>query len=84
MNIKSEEAHRLARAVAARTGETVTEAVTVALRERLERLEAETITPEERFQRLRAITLRSAPLMVNFPSPEEIDDFLYDERGLPK
>ena len=35
LSIKSEEADRLARELARRTGETMTEAVTVALRERL-------------------------------------------------
>ena len=38
LNIKNEEAHRLAKALAEETGETLTEAVTVALRERLESL----------------------------------------------
>jgi antitoxin VapB len=37
LNIKSEEADRLARALAAETGESLTEAVTRALAERLER-----------------------------------------------
>jgi antitoxin VapB len=37
LNIKSAEADRLARELAARTGESITEAVTKALRERLDR-----------------------------------------------
>jgi antitoxin VapB len=40
LSIKTEEADRLARALAALTGETMTEAVTVALRERLAREQA--------------------------------------------
>ena len=45
LNIKNPEAHALATRLAQKTGETLTEAVTIALRERLERLErAETLT----------------------------------------
>ena len=40
LSIKTEEADRLARRLANLTGETMTEAVTIALRERLERQEA--------------------------------------------
>jgi antitoxin VapB len=40
LNIKSDEADRLARALAAVTGESITAAVTAALRERLERVRA--------------------------------------------
>jgi antitoxin VapB len=38
LNIKNEETHRLVQALAEETGETLTEAVTVAVRERLESL----------------------------------------------
>jgi antitoxin VapB len=38
LNIKNEETHRLAQALAEEAGETLTEAVTVAIRERLESL----------------------------------------------
>jgi antitoxin VapB len=38
LNIKNEETHRLAQVLAEETGETLTEAVTVAVRERLESL----------------------------------------------
>jgi antitoxin VapB len=41
LSIKTEEADRLARELAALTGETMTETVTRALRERLDRLQAE-------------------------------------------
>ncbi len=40
LSLKSPEAERLARAVAAATGESITEAITRALEERLKRLEA--------------------------------------------
>ena len=41
LNIKNPETHRLARDLALLTGETVTEAVTVAVRERLERIRSD-------------------------------------------
>jgi antitoxin VapB len=40
LSIKSDEADRLARELAAETGETLTEAVEIALRERLDRVHA--------------------------------------------
>ena len=44
LNIKNPEAHALATRLAQKTGETLTDAVTTALRERLERLERTTET----------------------------------------
>ncbi len=83
MNIKSQEAHDLARELAKLTGETVTQAVTVAVRERLERLRDEA-GAEERRRRM----LELAHVMASRMTPEfrdlDIDDYLYDERGLPK
>lgn len=53
LNLKDEEAVRLAGEVAARTGESKTRAIRVALQERLERLETERPeTPEERVARM--------------------------------
>jgi antitoxin VapB len=83
LNIKSEEAHRLAREVAARTGETMTEAVTTALRERLDRFSSGSSGVDERFERVRAITLRTAPRMESLPGSTEIGSLLYDDQGLP-
>jgi len=48
MNIKSAEAHRLAQELAQRTGESLTQAVTVAVRERLERVRADRTGMAER------------------------------------
>ena len=76
LNIKNEETSRLARELAELTGETMTEAVTVALRERLER--------EKRVKELHAIGEHCASLLSDGPSAVEHGDFLYDERGLPK
>ncbi len=41
LNMKNEETHRLVRELAERTGETMTAAVTTAVRERLERIRRE-------------------------------------------
>ena len=83
LNIKSEEAHQLARELAQLTGETMKGAVTVALRERLARERRER-SVEARVQRLLAIGERCASMMGDGPSAVEHGDFLYDERGLPR
>ena len=64
------------------TGETMTGAITVALRERLER-EKRARSVEARVQELRAIADRCAKLLGPGPSAVEHGDVLYDERGLP-
>lgn len=81
LNIKDSEADRLARELAAATGETLTHAVTVAVRERLER-----VGPRPRDPRLAdeldAIALRCARLPVLDTRAD--DEVLgYDEAGLP-
>jgi antitoxin VapB len=83
LNIKSDEAHRLAREVAARTGETMTEAVTAALKERLDRLDSPPAGADERFEQLRATSLRAAPLAEKLPPSTEAAAFLYDDQGMP-
>ncbi len=83
LNIKNEQTCRLARELAQLTGETMTGAITVALRERLER-EKRDRSVETRIQQLRAIAERCADLMGPGPSATEMGDLLYDERGLPK
>jgi antitoxin VapB len=78
LNIKNEETHRLIQELAAITGESLTAAVTEAVRERLERVKSE--GRNERIQRIRqefAARLKGKPL----PDHGEL---LYDERGLPK
>lgn len=80
LNIKNEETCRLASELAELTGETMTGAITVALKERLER-EREIQT---RLQKMRAISKRVAKSLRDGPSAVEHGDFLYDERGLPK
>lgn len=81
LNIKNQDTCRLARELAERTGETMTEAITNALRERLERLEAWRRDDQaKRRERVRA-------LLVDLPTEgvESSGDHadLYDEYGLP-
>jgi antitoxin VapB len=81
LNIKDPKAHDLARQVAQKTGETLTEAVTMALQERLDRLQDNQET-EKMFAALLEISRQGAAM---FPGPP-IDhaELLYDENGLPK
>ena len=82
LSLKDPEADRLARELAARTGETLTLAVVVALRERLARLRAR---PRRRSLRdeLREIGQRCArlPTLDDRPADEILG---YDEHGLPR
>lgn len=84
LNIKNHEAHELAKELAELTGESMTEAVLVALRERLAR---ERNTPEQIEERTKAILAMGAEIASRLP-PEfltmNVNDYLYDERGLPK
>ena len=81
LSIKDPEADRLAREVAARTGETLTTAVIVALRERLARLRGRSKRRRLRDE-LREIGRRCAQLpTLDDRASEEI--LGYDERGLP-
>ena len=82
LNIKNEETCRLASEMARLTGETMTGAITVALRERLER-EKRARSVEARIQELRTTADRCAKLLGPGPSAVEHGDVLYGERGLP-
>jgi antitoxin VapB len=84
LNIKNPEAHALAERVARLTGETLTEAVTTALRERLERLENSRGFDEDLYRRLKALVAGSRDLWREPYRSAEIGDLLYDEMGLPK
>lgn len=84
LNIRDPEVQTLAREVARATGETMTQAVKQALRERLARLRA--ADEAERERRYKAIQewvrhFRSMPV-IDPRSPDEILD--YDEHGLPR
>jgi antitoxin VapB len=79
LNIKNEETYRLAAQLAALTGETMTRAVTVAIRERITRLQRQRNVDE--------IMVRAQAIIRQSGGAEPYLDhaaLLYDERGLPK
>lgn len=81
LSIEDPEADRLARELAARTGETLSEAVVVALRERLVRQTGRAAVTALRDE-LAAIRRRCAALpVIDDRSAEEIVG--YDDSGLP-
>jgi antitoxin VapB len=80
LNIKNPEAHTLAARVAALTGETMTEAVTTALRERLARIEKN----EELAAELLALGRDCAARLKDPWRSADHAELLYDERGLPR
>lgn len=85
MNIKNEEAESLARALAARTGETLTRAVTIALGERLGRMQSQPVADvAERAGRLREIAQDAAKRWTEPYRSADHGALLYDERGLPR
>lgn len=82
LNIKHSDADQLARRLAAKIGETLTDAVLNALRERLSREEARRRAPSLR-RELEAIRKRCSSLPVLDARPA--DEILgYDEHGLPR
>ena len=82
LNIKSEEAHRLARELARLTSESMTTAVTEAIRERLDRLRR--AEPAGLADRLLAIGRDCAARLKEPYRSTDHGDLLYDERGLPR
>ena len=81
LNIKSEDAHRLASELAALTGESLTAAVTAALRERLERERRERDIETRR----RRLTELATEIRAHMREPVSSDhSWLYDENGLPR
>jgi len=81
LNIKDPEAHHLAQALAKETGETMTRAVTEALRERLQRVKQHR-RPEATVAELLAIGRRCARTLKG--SAVDHGALLYDERGIPR
>jgi antitoxin VapB len=79
MNIKDEEAHRLAKELASLTGESMTRAVTEAIRERLARERRKGLV-----EKWLAIGGQLAPLWKEPYKSLDHADLLYDEKGLPK
>jgi antitoxin VapB len=82
MNIKNDEAQRLARELSELTGESLTAAVTEAVRERLERVQnAQGAGLADRLLRIGKDC--ASHLKEPFRSANH-GDILYDERGLPR
>jgi len=82
LNIKNPETHKLAEELARRTGESMTEAVTQALRERLERVQSS--QRPGLAERLLAIGRDCASRLKEPYKSMDPDKLLYDENGLPK
>lgn len=85
LNIKNTETERLVRELAGRTGESVTQAVTRSVEERLTRLGTE--RDAEVAQRLARLTEIAADAAQRWPVDTATVDYvevLYDERGLPR
>ena len=81
--IKNDETCQLAGEVARLTGDTMTGAIMIALRERLE-CERRARGAEKRLPDMRAIAERCARLLEPGRSAIEHGDVLYDDRGLPR
>jgi antitoxin VapB len=82
LNIKNDEANRLAHELAAVTGESLTTAVTIAVRERLDRLQRSKHKPLS--ERLLQIGKDCAAQLKEPFLTIDHGDLLYDENGLPK
>jgi antitoxin VapB len=83
LNIKNERTYELTKRLAEITGESLTEAVTRSVEERLARVRRP--DAEERYRRIMEIAKRSAPLFEEPWRSVDHGDLLYDgETGLPK
>src|ERR1700744_1786397 len=82
LSLKNPETERLAKELAQITGKSVTFAVTIALKERLDQLEKDK-KREGRLEWLEELTKRTAPLLKDLPPSDKIGDLLFDkETGL--
>jgi antitoxin VapB len=82
LNIRNDETEKLAAALAKLTGETKTEAVTQALRERIERVRRSR-TRKRLADELDEIALHCSTLPIR--DPRSADEIMgYDEHGLPR
>ena len=82
LNIKNPETHRLAEELAKRTGESMTAAVTTAVRERLDRVRRE--QGASLADRLLEIGQDCAKRLKEPFRSADHDELLYDDRGLPR
>ena len=82
LNIKNADTERLARELAALSGESLTEAVTIALQERLDRIRRQ--HRGELVERILAIGRDCASHLREPYRSVDHGQFLYGERGLPR
>lgn len=84
ITIKNDETETLCRELAQVSGETITTAITVAARERLERLRLDG-SEHDRAERILALGRAIAPAMRGASGSSAVLDIsdLYDEHGLP-
>jgi len=82
LNLKSDEAYRLARELSERTGKSMTAVVVEALRERLMQLKQE--SEEEFVERILAIGRDCAAHMTEEERSIDHGELLYNEMGLPR
>lgn len=81
LNVKSPETERLTHELADLTGESLTTAITVAVRERLDRLQRS--QRGRMAERLLAIGRDLAPRLTEPYRSAEHGDLLYDDKGMP-
>ena len=81
LNIKNDESVALARELADLTGESVTTAVTIAVRERLERVVRDR---DDRVQRILQLGREFARRLPEEYRSVDHGEWLYDDAGLPK
>jgi antitoxin VapB len=85
LNIKNPEAFRLAKELAAATGQSMTAAVTEAIRAQLDRIRAE--QDEDHGSRVERMLAMAAEIGSRMPPAyldQDFDELLYDEDGLPR
>ncbi len=82
LNIKDEETHRLARELSRLTGESMTAAVSEAIRERLERVRGK--PKKDMAEQIMEIAKDCGKRWKEPYKSMDIDELLYDEKGLPK
>jgi antitoxin VapB len=84
-NIKNDEAERLARELADATGQSITGAITAALRQCLDRVQAkDKVIIAERFARLHELSVEIAARWPEESRDVQHGELLYDEAGWPR
>ena len=83
LNIKRKDTQQLVQKLAKLTGESMTEAVTRAVRERIERLDRKKGLTES-WKEIAQDTAKRFKEPYRSMTQEQLDDLLYDEDGLPK